>query len=85
MERTHHWWRNARHGHLRAGFRQIVDPRFEERVIGQDQIGENTGFIEEASKAHDIRNPAKRFFGSPRRGSAENRVRVVEKKHLNRG
>ena len=48
VQRPHRRRRDAGHGDHRSRFGRGVDPRFEERVVRQDQIGEHARLVEEA-------------------------------------
>ena len=60
------------------------DPRFEERVVRQDQVGERAGLVEEAAEAHDERHLLERLAHPPGLRRREHRVRAVEQQHLRR-
>ena len=84
VQRPHHRRRHARHGHQRARLGHRLDPRFEERVIRQDQIGERARLVEEAAEADDVRHLLERLAHPPRRRRGEHRVRAVDQQHLRR-
>ena len=46
----------VRHRRRRARLGQAVGPRFEERMVGQDQIRQHARLVEEAAEAGDERN-----------------------------
>ena len=59
---------------LGRGFR----PRFEERVIGQDQIRQDARLVEEAAEAGDERHLRQRLTQLPRRRRVKTGIRAVD-------
>src|SRR5438045_2973748 len=53
-------------------------------MIRENQIGKAAGFVKEAPEADNVWNLCQRFFHTPGRWSAENRIRFVEEQQLNR-
>ena len=82
VERLHRRAGHARDGRDRARFGRGVDPRLEERVIGQNQIGQHARLVEEAAEAGDERHLLERLADLPRRRRAEHRIRAVDEQHL---
>ncbi len=69
---------------LAPDFGNIVNPGFERRVIGKNQVGESAGLVDEAAEADDIRNLREGFAELKTRRRSENRIGVIEQQHLGR-
>ena len=66
VQRPHRRRRDAGGGNRRPRLGHDVRPRFEKRVIRQDQIGEDARLVEKAREAGDERHAFQRFPHAPR-------------------
>ncbi len=60
----------------------VVEPGFQRSVIGQNQIGEDTGLIDEAAETYDVGNLRKGLADLGAGGRSEDRIRVMEQEHF---
>src|SRR5208337_2581407 len=77
-------WRKAYHGLGSSRLRNIINPRFEKRMVGKNQVRQAAGLVEKAAEAGDERNFCKRLFHLPSQWRSENRIRFMHKQHFDR-
>src|ERR1035438_3935106 len=78
VKRSHRRRRNADYRLRCSRLRNVIDPRFEKRVVGKNQICQSARLVEKAAETGDERDFLQCLFDAPSEGSSENWIRFVE-------